>query len=241
MAKYNLDKYTKDNGFGMSLNIRRGDPNPLDNSSVWPSLSEAQTYAQTDPTAYVGQVLTVVTTEGNTKTSKVYVINNEAGDLVEVTGTVDTELDAESTNPVQNKAIKAALDGKQASGDYALSSEVPTKTSELTNDSGYITGITVDESLSDTSTNPVQNKVIKKALDGKADSSHGTHVTYGTSASGIGTTSSAGTASDVSRSDHVHALTKDNVTTALGYTPLDADEKYTHPNSDVVAGTYTKA
>lgn len=112
MAKYNLDKYTKDNGFGMSLNIRRGDPNPLDNSSVWPSLSEAQTYAQTDPTAYVGQVLTVVTTEGNTKTSKVYVINNEAGDLVEVTGIVDTELSSTSTNPVQNKVINTVLGTK---------------------------------------------------------------------------------------------------------------------------------
>ena len=32
--------------------------------------------------------------------------------------------------------------------------------------------ITVDESLSSTSTNPVQNKVIKSALDGKAGSSH---------------------------------------------------------------------
>lgn len=40
---------------------------------------------------------------------------------------------------------------------------------------------------------------------GAAASSHGTHVSYGTSASALGT-SSAGSASTVSRSDHVHAL-----------------------------------
>lgn len=42
-------------------------------------------------------------------------------------------------------------------------------------------------------------------IDAKANASHGTHVTYGTSASALGT-SSAGSASTVSRSDHVHAL-----------------------------------
>ena len=35
--------------------------------------------------------------------------------------------------------IQTALDGKQPSGDYALVSQLPTKTSELSNDSGYIT------------------------------------------------------------------------------------------------------
>lgn len=46
---------------------------------------------------------------------------------------------------------------------------------------------------------------IQTQLNAKAESSHGTHVTYGTSASALGT-SSAGTATTVSRSDHVHAL-----------------------------------
>jgi hypothetical protein len=46
---------------------------------------------------------------------------------------------------------------------------------------------------------------IQTQLNGKAGSSHGTHVSYGTSASALGT-SSAGSATTVSRSDHVHAL-----------------------------------
>lgn len=36
--------------------------------------------------------------------------------------------------------------------------------------------------------------------------SHGTHVTYGTSASAVGTTATAGSATTVSRSDHVHSI-----------------------------------
>lgn len=61
MAVYNLPNYTTSDGFGMSLNIRRGNPNPLDNSSVWGSYADALNYAKTDPTAYVGQILSVVT------------------------------------------------------------------------------------------------------------------------------------------------------------------------------------
>lgn len=43
---------------------------------------------------------------------------------------VDAELSETSENPVQNKVITAALNGKQAAGDYALKSEAATK-SEL--------------------------------------------------------------------------------------------------------------
>ena len=46
---------------------------------------------------------------------------------------------------------------------------------------------------------------IQTQLNNKASSSHGTHVSYGTSTKALGT-SSAGSASTVSRSDHVHAL-----------------------------------
>lgn len=47
---------------------------------------------------------------------------------------------------------------------------------------------------------------IQTQLNGKAASSHGTHVTYGTSNPAANGTASAGTASSVSRSDHVHPL-----------------------------------
>lgn len=99
MAKYNLDKYTAADGLGFPLNFRRGNPNPLDNSSVWASLEAAQNYAATDPVAYVGQILTVVDSENNIAT--VYAIQDVAGTLKKV-----------GTSPVGDEStITVAEDG----------------------------------------------------------------------------------------------------------------------------------
>lgn len=132
--------------------------------------------------------------------------------------TIDSELSTTSENPVQNKVITIALNGKAntsdiptktsdltndsdfvestdlatvaTSGSYNdLSNKptIPTKTSDLTNDSNFVVSTdlatvatsgsyndlsnkpTIDSALSDSSTNAVQNKVIKGALDGKQD------------------------------------------------------------------------
>ena len=53
----------------------RQDSFPLDKTSVYGSLEEAQTYAQTSPLAYVGQVLSVVV-DG---TATIYQIKSTAG------------------------------------------------------------------------------------------------------------------------------------------------------------------
>ena len=99
MAKYNLDKYTAADGLGFPLNFRRGNPNPLDNSSVWASLEAAQNYAKNDPVAYVGQILTVVDNENNIAT--VYAIQDVAGTLKKV-----------GTSPVGDEStITVAEDG----------------------------------------------------------------------------------------------------------------------------------
>jgi hypothetical protein len=74
------------------------------------------------------------------------VMDGEGGSTV----TVDSALSDSSTNPVQNKVVKAALDGKgtytKPSGGIPASDladgvipTVPTKTSELQNDSGFLT------------------------------------------------------------------------------------------------------
>lgn len=53
---------------------------------------------------------------------------------------------------------------------------VPTKTSELTNNSGFLTSHNpVDSSLSSTSTNAIQNKVVNAALNNKANDSAVVH------------------------------------------------------------------
>lgn len=59
------------------LSMSRQDAFPLDKSSVFYSLEAAQTYAQTNPLAYVGQHISVVV-DG---VSTAYQIKNAAGDL----------------------------------------------------------------------------------------------------------------------------------------------------------------
>ena len=75
---------------------------------------------------------------------------------------------------------------------------------------------------------------------GAAASSHGTHVSYGASATAVGTTASAGTASTVSRSDHVHNLTKATVVAALGYTPPTSNTTYSAGTGLTLDGTTFK-
>lgn len=106
------------------------------------------------------------------------------------TVTVDSSLSLSSTNPVQNSVITAKVDALDASI-ANLGAETDTKLAAkqdaldlgtgldwedgrlvctVTPASGEGTSITVDASLSSTSTNPVQNKAVKAALDGKLDS-----------------------------------------------------------------------
>jgi NifU-like protein involved in Fe-S cluster formation len=88
--------------------------------------------------------------------------------------TIDSALSPTSTNPIQNKAVKEALDAKQdkLTIDSALS---PTSTNPIQNKvvkealDAKQDRMTIDSALSATSANPVQNKAVKEALDAKQD------------------------------------------------------------------------
>ena len=91
--------------------------------------------------------------------------------------TVDTSLSSTSTNPVQNKVINSALSGKAGTSVATTNTNGLMSAEDKTKLNGIATGAnktTVDSSLSASSTNPVQNKVIKSALDGKLSTSGGT-------------------------------------------------------------------
>lgn len=91
--------------------------------------------------------------------------------------TVDTSLSSTSTNPVQNKVINSALSGKAGTSVATTNINGLMSAADKTKLDGIATGAnktTVDSSLSASSTNPVQNKVIKSALDGKLSTSGGT-------------------------------------------------------------------
>lgn len=81
-------------------------------------------------------------------------------------GTVDSELSETSENPVQNKVITAALNGKQDSLVSGTTIKTINGNSILGEGNIEITGGTVDTTMSDTSENAVQNKVIKAYVDG---------------------------------------------------------------------------
>lgn len=84
--------------------------------------------------------------------------------------TIDSTLSGSSTNPIQNKAVYNALAGKQDKLTAGTGISISGNTISCTVSGGSGGGsITVDSTLSSTSTNPVQNKVVYTALAGKQD------------------------------------------------------------------------
>lgn len=84
-----------------------------------------------------GDTATITITDKNGTTTA------QVKDGTDATVTVDSALNSTSENPVQNKVINSALNTK------ADSSDIPTKTSDLTNDSGFITSAAVPTKTSD--------------------------------------------------------------------------------------------
>lgn len=108
---------------------------------------------------------------------KVPTVNGTIWEMKKSVVDVDDALSDTSTNPVQNKVVKTALDGK-ASTEVAsqtanglMSAEDKVKLDGIEDGA---TRVIVDDAMSDTSANPVQNKAVKAALDGKLDKTGGT-------------------------------------------------------------------
>lgn len=75
MAINNTEKTFSSMEFPLSM--KRQDAFALDPTCVWDSLAKAENYAKTNPTAYIGQHLSVVVDGVSTP----YQIKNEAGEL----------------------------------------------------------------------------------------------------------------------------------------------------------------
>lgn len=72
-----------DGGYNsLPISYKRGNPIPLDKSSVWYDYDLMMEYAATNGTAYVGQILSLVNAEDNS--AKAYIILNQSGDLEEI-------------------------------------------------------------------------------------------------------------------------------------------------------------
>lgn len=124
MAVYNLDNYldAKD-GLGFPLNFRRGNPNPLDNSSVHATYSDAATYAASDPVAYVGQIISVIFAD-DAKTimsPMLYIIKDEAGTLEPIIINIDyDELAFDTSEIVTGATSTTSVLGQAILGQMVL-------------------------------------------------------------------------------------------------------------------------
>lgn len=105
----------------LPMNIKRGNPIPLDTTAVWYNKTELETYAASGATAYVGQILTLYA-DGK---CEAYMISNEAGTLVKLAQTTtsgDLAFDvATLQSQVNNLVAKIgapAADGDAATGLY---------------------------------------------------------------------------------------------------------------------------
>lgn len=102
-------------------------------------------------------------------------------------------------------------------------------------------GVTLNHSNSVTAQNTQAVYPIKIDAQGHI-SGYGSAVTIptvpsaGTSASAVGTSSSGGSATTWSKSDHVHSISGTTITSALGYTPYDS----TNPNNYITANDVPK-
>lgn len=111
----------------LPMNIRRGNPIPLDTTAVWYNKIELENYAKTGATAYVGQVLTLVA--GGK--CEAYMISNEAGTLVKLAQTTASgDLASDVANlqtqveGLVEKVGSAAAGDTAASGLYKLIADV---------------------------------------------------------------------------------------------------------------------
>lgn len=117
----------------LPMNIKRGNPIPLDTTAVWYDKTELETYAASGATAYVGQVLTLI---ANGK-AEAYMISNEAGTLVKLAQTTasgdlasDVATLQAQVNDLVSKVGKAAAGEEAATGLYKEIADVLTVAEE---------------------------------------------------------------------------------------------------------------
>ena len=135
-----------------------------------------------NPVLLDGEIIIVTTTSGDTRFkvgdgNKTYnqlpFQDQKTRDLIP---SVDSSLSSTSTNPVQNKIIKSELDKKAERDVVNTTTNGLMSVADKKKLDGIDTGankITVDTSLSSTSTNPVQNKIVNDALKEKFSTSGG--------------------------------------------------------------------
>lgn len=138
---------SQQNIYGLPVVYTRTNGQPMEETLIWDSYSAAEAYAKTSK-AYVGQILSVITDAGEGKspryTSKAYIVNSEAGDLVEISGKSFSTIAVSGQNNVVADVVADTL--TLAAGDNV------TIATNATNDK-----ITISSSYTDTKVTSVGN------------------------------------------------------------------------------------
>ena len=116
----------------LPLAIRRGNPFPIDEYAVWYDQTELETYAKSNPVAYVGQIVTLVNEESSTV--EAYMIQNTAGNLLKLASTTASgdltedvlELQGQVTNILSAIGTKGGESSIAANNLWAAIEEVKT-------------------------------------------------------------------------------------------------------------------
>ena len=87
---------------GLPINIKRGNPVPLDTTAVWYDKAAMETYAKSGATAYVGQVLVLALAD----ITEAYIIKDEAGTLIKLATTTASGDLASDVATLQGKVAK---------------------------------------------------------------------------------------------------------------------------------------
>lgn len=111
------------NYMALPLKIRRGNPLPLDESAVWYDYEELVAYAQSNPVAYVGQILVHVDEEQSTVSA--YIIQNTAGNLIKLASTTASGDLTEDVLELQGKvSALETLVGKKGAESAIVATDV---------------------------------------------------------------------------------------------------------------------
>lgn len=144
------------NIMALPLSIKRGNPIPVDSTQVWYNFEQLQTYAQSDPVAYVGQICTVVNETAST--AEAYMITSVGGNLVKLAQTTASGDITEDVIELQGQVADiledigaydtaVAGDGSVYGAIKTVENSVTTLSSNLSNN--YYDKSTTDSKISD--------------------------------------------------------------------------------------------
>lgn len=128
----------------------------------------------------------------------------------ELSETVSGKANSSHTHTISNVTnLQTTLDNKASVSHTHTASEVGAAASSHTHGDIYYTETEIDSLLSSKANSSHTHAIanvsgLQTALDGKANSSHGTHVSFSTTAPVMDGSASVGTATTVARSDHKH-------------------------------------